>query len=121
MIYYCIYKDECSYKECMYRKTKSKFSSGNDSRNLATAGFDCIVMNNKTMRLISDERIICDRYKECTINCFLKTSYITTDTFEDHFGYKLDLSKPFHCYDAKLTVYLRIGGESVGNYTSIWD
>lgn len=120
MTYHCMYKNECSHKECVYRETKSKFSTGQGGRDLTIDGFKCIMIGSKPMRLISDERIICDRYKECTVNCFLKTSYITANNFEKYFGRKFDLSKLFKCYDAKRLVKLITAGENVGSYINIW-
>jgi hypothetical protein len=121
MIYYCIYKNECSYKECIYRETKSKFSAGHGKQDLTIDGFDCIMVGSKTMRLISDERIICDRYRECIINCPLKTIYLTPHNFGRYFGYKFRQPQPFKCLDIGETVNLQTAGENVGNYISIWN
>jgi hypothetical protein len=121
MIYYCIHKNECSFKDCTHRQRKSKFSDIGAKKDLTINEFTCGLTGKKRARLISDERVICNRYKECGINCFLKTSYITANNFEHHLGNRFDLSKPFKCHDAKRIVHLRLGGENVGNYISIWD
>ena len=124
MIYYCIYKDECLYKDCIYRQTKSKFSTYNTQKDLTINEFTCNLTGKKRVRLISDERIICDGYKKCTINCFLKTSYVTIKNFERYFGRgrKFSLLKCFKCYEAGgHMVNLHTAGESIGNYISIWN
>lgn len=124
MIYYCIYKDECSFKDCRYRQTKSKFSTYNTQKDLTVNEFICNLTNKEGTRLISDERIICDRYKKCTINCFLKTSYVTIKNFEKYFGQrrKFSLLKRFKCYEAGgHIVNLHTAGKNVGSYISIWN
>lgn len=121
MTYYCIHKNECLYKECIYRETKSKFSTGDNSIDLTIDGFDCIIVGNKPMILISDERIICDRYRQCDINCFLKTIYITINNFRKIAGYEFKPLKPFKCPDTDRLVSLITAGENIGSYTSIWD
>jgi hypothetical protein len=115
MTYYCIYKNECSFKKCVYRKTNSKFSTGDNHRDLTINGFNCIVVGNKKMTLISDERIICNKYRECDINCFLKTNYIIIDKYFEY------LSKPYRCQDTGQMVNLFPAHENVGSYTSIWN
>lgn len=121
MIYYCIYKDECSFKDCIYRQTKSKFSTIGDKKDLTINEFTCNLTGKKRTRLISDERIICDRYKECGTNCFLKNIYITISNFKEYFAYKFDPSEPFKCYETGFKVNLMTAGENVGSYISIWN
>ena len=121
MIYYCIYKDECLYKNCVYRQAKSKFSAFRANKDLTINEFTCSLTGKKRVRLISDERIICSRYKECGINCSLKTSYITINNLESHFGYKFYPPKRFRCDEADCMVTLQFARENIGSYTSIWN
>ena len=97
MIYYCIYKDECSFKDCTYRQTKSKFSVLRDQKDLTINGFTCNSTGKKETRLISNERIICSKYKGCDLICPLKTTYLTRANFRDWFGHKFRQQEPFKC------------------------
>lgn len=121
MIYYCIHEDECSYKKCSYHKTNSKFSTGDPHKNLTIDGFDCVMVGRKRVILVSDERIICNKYRECNINCFLKTTYVTNNNLRRYFGYKASLLKPFICRDTNQTINFMLAGENIGNYVSIWN
>ena len=90
MIYYCIYKDECLLKDCVYQKTNSKFSveDEDDHEDLTINGFTCSMFDDRIIRLISDERIICNEYRECSIDCIFKRNYITVLNFEKYLGQK---------------------------------
>lgn len=121
MTYYCIYKNECSHKECTYRQTKSKFSVSTAKKDLTINEFICNRTGKKGTRLISDERIICDRYRECSTVCFLKTIYITINNFKKIVGYEFKPLKPFRCPDTEHLVNLQLAGENIGSYISIWN
>jgi hypothetical protein len=121
MIYYCIYKNECLYKDCVYRQTKSKFSNFGAKKDLTINDFTCNLTGKKGTRLISDERIICSKYRECALFCPLKTTYLTRTNFRDYFGHEFCQQEPFKCGTTGETVKLQTAGKSIGNYISIWN
>ena len=121
MVYYCVYKDECLFKNCTYKQTKSKFSAVGARKDLTVNDFTCNLTGKKRVRLISDERIICSKYKECDINCPFKTIYLTPHNFGRYFGYKFRQSQSFQCLDIGETVNLQTAGENIGSYISIWN
>lgn len=121
MVYYCIYKDECSFKDCKYRQTKSKFSAIGDKKDLTINDFTCSLTGKKRTRLVSDERIVCNKYKECILNCPLKTTYLTRTNFRNYFKHEFCQQESFKCGTTGETVKLQTAGENAGNYISIWD
>jgi hypothetical protein len=121
MIYYCIYKDECLYKDCVYRQTKSKFSNFGAKKDLTINDFTCNLTGKERTILISDERIVCNKYKKCVFLCPLKTTYLTRTNFRDYFKHEFRQQKPFTCDTTGETVSLQTAGESIGNYISIWN
>lgn len=121
MIYYCMLKDICQYKECLYQKVNSEHFSKLRCTNLIVNGFNCSAMDNKKVRLVSEERIICDKYQECDIDCLLKTNYLTVNNFKAHFGHKFCLPKSFKCDKINTMVNLKFAGKSINSYVNIWD
>ena len=121
MIYYCIYKNECLYKDCIYRQTKSKFSNFGSKKDLTINDFICNLTGKKGTILISDERIICNKYKECAHLCPLKTTYLTHTNFKEWVGHEFRQQEPFKCGTTGETVTLQTAGENIGNYISIWN
>lgn len=121
MVYYCIYKDECSFKDCTYRRTKSKFSAIGAKKDLTINDFTCNSTGKKGTRLISNERIICNKYRECSLICPLKTTYLTCTNFREWFGHEFRQQETFKCATIGETVNLQTAGENIGNYISIWN
>jgi hypothetical protein len=120
MIYYCIYKDECLFKDCVYRQTKSKFSTIGNKKDLTVNEFTCSLTGKERTILISNERIICNKYKECAHLCPLKMTYLTHANFKEWFGHEFRQQESFKCATTDEIVTLQTAGENIGNYISIW-
>lgn len=120
MIYYCMYRDICSNKKCTFQELESE-SSPVFHYDLTTTGFFCTSMKNRRIRLVSDERIICDRYQECNINCIFKTKYLTVSSFKKYFWRKPHLPERFRCYRINKTINLIFAGKNTNNYISVWN
>ena len=115
-----MYKNECPIKNCAFKQKKSKFSKIGARKDLTVNEFNCNSTGKKRIRLISDERIICSKYKECGINCLLKTTYITPSNFKQYFGYEPHTARPFKCCATGKVLDLRLVEENAGSYISIW-